>query len=186
MTDKILFIVKKAFLKTTYFNLLNFSIKIEWSKSSNTQFDYFVIERSKKGKYFKPIMKIQSGKENTTYFEIDYHPPKKISFYRIKQVKTDGSYQYTETVMVKNFNTKNKTKLLKNYNQKEVLLVLKNKKGEEFYIKTNVYFAKKQLFAIDNQAKLEPDFYTIISSSDDILVNREVQIIENEMMVDTF
>ncbi len=160
-------------------------VEIEWSTSNNAKIDYFIIERSKKGKYFKAIMKIKSGEPNTNYYEVDYHPPKKTSFYRIKQVQADGSFTYSETILVKKY-TNAKYKHLKDYKQNDVLLVLKDKNGNEFYTKASVSENHKQLFAVANNPTLKPAFYTIISSSDDILLNKKIKIINDDEMVDAW
>jgi len=160
-------------------------VEIEWSTSTNAKIDYFIIERSKNGKYFKAIRKIKSGEPNTNYYEVDYHPPKKISFYRIKQVKSDGSFTYSATILVKRY-TNAKYKKLKGYHQNDVLLVLKDKNGNEVYTKANITENHKQLFAVADNSSIKPAFYTIISSSDDILLNKQVKIINDDAMVDAW
>lgn len=86
--------------------LLNFSavnnedkyIELNWSTLSETNNDYFTIERSQDGISFKPIGNID-GTGNSTkiqvYSFIDSHPNSGFNYYRIRQTDFDGSFDFT-------------------------------------------------------------------------------------------
>lgn len=83
-----------------YFNANEYDneVQLSWSTSSETQNDYFIIERSKDGKSFEEISR-EKGSGNSIrtnyYFSIDFSPYKGISYYRLKQVDFDGKYTYS-------------------------------------------------------------------------------------------
>jgi len=83
-----------------YFNANEYDnqVQLNWSTSSETQNDYFIIERSKDGKSFEEISR-EKGSGNSIrtnyYFSIDFSPYKGISYYRLKQVDFDGKYTYS-------------------------------------------------------------------------------------------
>jgi hypothetical protein len=72
--------------------------EIKWTTSMEKNNDYFVIERSKDGKSFEAIKKVNvTGNSNSqkNYFENDNNPLNGISYYRLKQVDKDGGYSYS-------------------------------------------------------------------------------------------
>ncbi|QHT68597.1 T9SS type A sorting domain-containing protein [Rhodocytophaga rosea] len=80
-------------------------VLIEWITASETNNDYFGIERSQDGIHFNEIGRIL-GKGTvavfSTYQFIDAHPFTGISYYRLRQVDIDGKFAYSKTVSVEN------------------------------------------------------------------------------------
>ncbi len=80
---------------------------ITWATATELNNDYFIIERSIDGINFNPIGKV-NGIVNTssinTYSFIDKSPSEK-SYYRLKQIDTDGNYSYSEIILIINGQT---------------------------------------------------------------------------------
>ncbi|MFH0865110.1 MAG: GEVED domain-containing protein [Bacteroidota bacterium] len=90
--------------------LLSFSGKnlgeknlLEWITSSETNNDYFVLEKSKDGILFEELTKVDgAGTSNSliNYDEIDYDPFEPVTYYKLKQVDFDGMYSYSDIISV--------------------------------------------------------------------------------------
>ncbi|MBI4947343.1 MAG: hypothetical protein HY840_13205, partial [Bacteroidetes bacterium] len=94
--------------------LLSFSAKwldkqyttviLQWATTSETNNDYFVIERSIDAIDFKPIAQINgAGNSNIVinYYAFDKEPYKtSISYYRLKQVDFDGKYTHSHIEVI--------------------------------------------------------------------------------------
>ncbi len=80
-------------------------VKIEWVTQTETNNDHFAIERSREGQLWETIG-LKKGNGNSTsridYNLIDEKPLQGISYYRIKQVDTDGAFTYTPIQSVNN------------------------------------------------------------------------------------
>lgn len=78
-------------------------IKVDWSTSKETNVDHFVIERSTDAINFYPVANhAATGNSQIVqnYFINDYAVLPNINYYyRIKAVKTDGSFEYTHSVV---------------------------------------------------------------------------------------
>ena len=86
------------------------NVEISWSTPEQIQVDYYVIERSRNGRKYKVIRKVDVPKNNSgsiDYYEIDSHPLKKKAFYRIRQVDRNGTRHYSNTVLVHNMKMQN-------------------------------------------------------------------------------
>lgn len=99
-----------------YFNsplpieLLNFDarlnepvVNIDWSTATETNNDYFVVERAGDDLVWKPLMQVQgAGNSSSTisYHEVDREPLNGVSYYRLKQVDFDGHFEYSDVVSV--------------------------------------------------------------------------------------
>ncbi len=91
--------------------LLSFSAKpndeevdLNWTTATETNNDFFTIERSANGKDFS-LIGIKKGAGNSTtvlgYSAIDKEPLPGISYYRLKQTDFDGKFSYSNTIAVK-------------------------------------------------------------------------------------
>lgn len=75
------------------------SVNIEWSTASELNNDYFTVERSENGQFWKTIATVDgAGNSSHTinYNETDLNPILGISYYRLKQTDFDGSYTYSD------------------------------------------------------------------------------------------
>jgi hypothetical protein len=79
------------------------NVEIIWETSSETNNDYFVIERSRDSENFIEIKKINGAGNSSTninYKLIDENPLNGISYYRLKQVDYDGKFSYSQIIDV--------------------------------------------------------------------------------------
>lgn len=79
-------------------------VDLTWTTASETNNDYFTVERSRDGENFEPIQRVNGAgtiSYERTYLTIDPQPLKGVSYYRLKQTDFDGKYTYSETVAVK-------------------------------------------------------------------------------------
>jgi hypothetical protein len=83
----------------------NESTLLKWSTSSETNNDYFSLEQSSDGIYWKTITRV-SGDENSTslinytfYYE---QQDKYLNYYRLKQTDKDGVFNYSDIITQNN------------------------------------------------------------------------------------
>ena len=85
------------------------SVKLTFSTASETNNDYFTIERSGDGRNFESIGEIKgagNSNQELSYEFVDESPLAGINYYRIKQTDFDGAFSYTEIRSVRH-QTKN-------------------------------------------------------------------------------
>jgi len=78
-------------------------IYISWSTMSETNNDYFLVEKSPDGVDFEELSKINSkgdSKSLQEYSCIDQNPYNGINYFRLKQVDFDGKSQYSKIISV--------------------------------------------------------------------------------------
>jgi hypothetical protein len=83
--------------KTSSANVLN------WSTISEKDNDYFVLERSTNGKDFIAIATIEGNGTSTSghsYQFIDNNPPSENVYYRLKQVDFNGTYHFSNVIVI--------------------------------------------------------------------------------------
>ena len=163
-------------------------VEISWDNPNHVQIAYFVIERSKNGRYFKEILKVEATKSDNgsvEYYEVDYKPFNKKAYYRIKQVDVDGNRYYSNVILAKNTNnvkplfglfSSTNNKNLKNYNEKDLLVVLVDVHQNEFIAKVDVIKEGKQLIATHANITLPTGEYLITATSDDKLYGKKIQV----------
>jgi len=75
------------------------SVDLTWKTESETNNDYFTIERSSNGIDWKKINRTEGAGNSShpiNYLHTDYSPLTNISYYRLKQTDFDGGYNYSE------------------------------------------------------------------------------------------
>lgn len=82
----------------------NKSVYIDWKTASETNNDYFTIERSLDGVVWEQIDVIDghgTTSQQHSYVSIDHNPyPGEINYYRLKQVDLDGAFKIFNTVAI--------------------------------------------------------------------------------------
>lgn len=79
--------------------IANQTIQLDWETSSETNNDYFIVERSLDGLNWEELEKVNGAGNSTTlqvYKTFDYDAYTPVSYYRIKQVDFDGQFTYSE------------------------------------------------------------------------------------------
>lgn len=78
-------------------------VLLEWITASETNNDYFTIERTKEGITYETVGKM-NGADNSSmtlyYSMLDENPYLGISYYRLKQTDYDGKFEYSPLVAV--------------------------------------------------------------------------------------
>ena len=78
-------------------------VRLDWATASETNNDYFTVERSQDGEHFNELFKKPGAGISTTnlyYFGYDNKPFDGISYYRLKQTDFDGKYEYSDVESV--------------------------------------------------------------------------------------
>jgi hypothetical protein len=84
-------------------NIVEEEVVLDWQTATETNNDFFTIERSQDAQSWEPIAQIKgAGNSNVrlSYNAIDKNPLKGISYYRLKQTDYDGKYEYSSTRVV--------------------------------------------------------------------------------------
>jgi hypothetical protein len=172
------------------------AVKLNWVTETETNNDFFTIERSIDGVSFE-IVTIVDGAGNSNqileYSAYDESPYKGVSYYRLKQTDYDGTSSYSQIEAV-NFGD-NSSPLQLNIQPnpssqntvtniviggaagKDVLVVVYNSVGEEIYSKITITGTNGDaIVAIDNTAKLSAGVYIISASSKNEIVRKKLVI----------
>lgn len=77
--------------------------QLEWQTATETNCDYFIVERSTDGETFSEITRINGNGTTSQYHNYaayDYQPLEGVNYYRLKQVDFNGSVNYSNIVPV--------------------------------------------------------------------------------------
>jgi hypothetical protein len=77
--------------------------QLEWQTASETNCDYFIVERSTDGETFTEITRLNghgTTSQYNDYVTYDYAPQEGVNYYRLKQVDYNGSVNYSNIVPV--------------------------------------------------------------------------------------
>ena len=80
---------------------INEKIKVEWATASETNNNYFTVEKSLNGIDFAPVTKVKGAGKSTSilnYCVYDEEPAPGLNYYRIKQVDFNGEYKYSQII----------------------------------------------------------------------------------------
>lgn len=171
-------------------------ILLTWSTATETDNDYFTVEKSLDGTYFTAIAEVNgAGNSNTVqnYSAYDYEPSQQLAYYRLKQTDYDGKYEYSDLVNIQcnqgagvTFTVYPNPSLSASdvyvsfkglEGQEEVLLVLRDVLGRVVY--SQVIFADDNgsvLTAIDPYKRLAAGTYMVIGSVDDDFFSKKIII----------
>ncbi|MBK7096463.1 MAG: T9SS type A sorting domain-containing protein [Saprospiraceae bacterium] len=81
-------------------------VYLKWTTASETNNDYFEIERSTDVINWRAILKIQGhgdSKEIHNYNVVDNYPLEGDNYYRLKQTDFDGTHKYSRVKIIKNY-----------------------------------------------------------------------------------
>ena len=76
----------------------NDNVQLKWQTASETNNDFFNIERSEDGRHWQTLGKMDgagNSSETLAYTWTDQSPLRGLSYYRLKQVDFDGRYAYS-------------------------------------------------------------------------------------------
>jgi hypothetical protein len=79
--------------------------RLVWTTASETNNDYFTVERSDDGVTFSEITRVDGAGTSTqlrNYEAFDYYPNNGISYYRLKQTDFNGAFSYSAIISMEN------------------------------------------------------------------------------------
>ncbi|GAB4419986.1 MAG: hypothetical protein OHK0039_33020 [Bacteroidia bacterium] len=79
------------------------AVEVRWSTASEQNSAFFVVERSADGEHFQGLEQVAAAGQSQVrrdYSSLDRHPHAGRSYYRIRQVDSDGSFSYSNQVAV--------------------------------------------------------------------------------------
>ena len=169
-------------------------VDLNWSTASETNNDYFIIEKSKDAQNFVYVNKVDGAGNTTTfidYFDIDYSPYSGRSYYRLKQTDFNGQISYSNIMPVE-FNSNgdpgislfpnpstagNPTFIaLNSLKDQDILVVLRDATGREVFSKVLVVSADSEIIAIDKECILSKGIYLVTAASSDLLYSKKLII----------
>ncbi|MBL0331119.1 MAG: T9SS type A sorting domain-containing protein [Bacteroidetes bacterium] len=178
--------------------LLNFNaimnsgkVDITWSTASETNNDFFTVEKSKDGITFEPVITVDGAGNSTSiidYADVDYSPYTGISYYRLKQTDFNGSFTYSAIVPV-NYSVgdggmtlfPNPATANEGFNlnisgleNQEVLVVVRDIAGRESFSKVILVTENNQLVAIDSEQTLAAGTYIVVASSNNKIYSQKL------------
>ncbi len=170
-----------------YYN--NNIVEISWLNPEHSDIEFFVIERSKHGRYFDEVLKINGARKNKLgyieYFEIDSKPFKRKGYYRIKSISTTGKTYYSEMVFTENnkssnfalnlFNLKTKSKV-KGFSANDVILVLVDSLKNEIIAKVDIVEENNKLIITRTDTFLPTGEYLISGTSEDVIYGATITV----------
>jgi uncharacterized protein (DUF2249 family) len=104
------------------------TIDLTWATATETNNDFFTIEKSKDGNKFEDVAKVDgAGNSNQVieYSFTDKNPYNGLSYYRLKQTDFNGDFSYSKTVAV-NLNPNNQFYLYQNPSANHIIVAFKN------------------------------------------------------------
>ena len=128
-------------IELLYFNaqLVEDKVKTEWTTVTETNNDYFTVEKSLDTKNWIVLGNIKgAGNSNQllNYEYYDYNPVKGIQYYRLKQTDFDGKYDYSKIVSVEyNPTSSSETILYPNPTNGKFTLFVKGEKPVNISVK---------------------------------------------------
>ncbi|MBI2271921.1 MAG: T9SS type A sorting domain-containing protein [Bacteroidetes bacterium] len=189
--------------------LLNFSASLqpgktvlaEWKTASETNNDYFTVERSRDGINFETIT-IIDGLGNSSqihnYSAFDYYPLEGISYYRLKQTDFDGKYSFSDLKAVNFIDNDVKEHLefvlfpnpsngggggkkilnADKASSSKILVVVYNCLGNEFCSNSAIIEnVPSQIIAVDFFQKLPVGVYFVTVTSDNTIYNYKQKLV---------
>lgn len=165
---------------------------VSWVTASETNNDYFTIEKSKSLKDWVSVVKMNGAGNSSSvkqYSCIDYEPYPGTSFYRLKQTDYDGKFSFSTIVSLdfsdvdETFFNVYPTRSMGDFNvsfsgrkDKPLLIVVRNVLGQEFYSKEFILDKDLLVQPIELSNVLNPGMYLVVASSDDCIFSKRIVV----------
>ncbi|MBI2271871.1 MAG: T9SS type A sorting domain-containing protein [Bacteroidetes bacterium] len=183
--------------------LINFTAKavdnkytqLEWTTSTETNNDYFTVERSRDGIHnFEQVATVKGAGNSSkllTYSTQDLNPLNGLSYYRLKQTDFDGKYTYSrlESVVFSDLQEAfyifpnpatpdNPAQLHPTTSENvEVLVVVYDISGKQYFSKIVItQNSGENVFALDLNQTLAKGVYYIIATTNDTIYKKKLVI----------
>ncbi|MCW3070882.1 MAG: hypothetical protein JWO44_772 [Bacteroidetes bacterium] len=169
-------------------------VLVKWVTATETNNDYFTLERSQDGTTFEEVLKVDGQGSSSAvheYMETDFNPYEGVSYYRLKQTDFNGVFVYSNIVPVEyhangdfgfsifpNPGNASDVKIQLNAAKgQEILVVVRDIRGREFYSKVMVIeTANGQIEAIDSDHNIAPGVYLVTASSMNVFYSQRLVI----------
>ncbi len=181
--------------------LLNFNayqnnafVNLKWVTATETNNDFFTIERSAEAKHWESVLTLKGASFSTkeiVYNKIDYSPLKGTSYYRLKQTDFDGKFSYSNIVPI-TFKSKDLKKeilvypnpikgntfnlVLANKTSAEITIVVKDIKGRQVYAKKFTNANNGFINNIQLNNKITKGTYLVTVFSDNKVYHKKLTI----------
>ena len=171
----------------------NKTVSFLWATASETNNDYFTIEKSADALNFEKVIDVRGAGNSTTtlkYTAIDKNPLEGISYYRLKQTDFDGKHSYSQIISINNadkINTKtfvypNPLKVTdvlkinppKNVQGKEITISLYDVSGKNIYSKKITPKELENSFALASLPDIKPAVYFIYLQADEFVLKQRL------------
>lgn len=167
------------------------AVVLEWITSTETNNDYFTIERSVDAKRWEELMEINGAGNSSQfieYIEKDYEPLDGISYYRLKQTDFNGDVFYSNTESVKFENDNFSLNLFPNpinfgetlevdFNRitgKKVFLVMRDVTGRTYFSRTIIDYEEEGILGIPFNKSIPAGVYLITASSENDVFSKKL------------
>ncbi|MBL4703877.1 MAG: T9SS type A sorting domain-containing protein [Flavobacteriales bacterium] len=166
-------------------------VDLSWITASETNNDFFTVERSTDGINFVEVLTVDGAGTSTTsleYFDIDNSPVEGISYYRLKQTDFDGQFTYSNLVPISYLpesnvsmnifpNPSNGDELnlsIDGLKGQEVLVALRSMSGSIIWTKVLIVNVDKGIYAVDPDCHLPVGTYLVTASSNNMLYSKKL------------
>jgi hypothetical protein len=168
---------------------------LSWRTATETNNDYFSVERSDDGVTFESIAELDGAGNSTvllSYSYTDINPLEGTSYYRIRQTDFNGKYSYTSisAVSMESVEENLSFNVYPNPNNgQDISIELKAKKGEEILVVVTDVTGKESyskviilennsnnVIAIDPSNKLQSGIYFITATSQQSIYNKKMVV----------
>jgi len=180
--------------------LLNFNarlnpsrqVNLAWETASETNNDYFAIERSQDGSLFEVIAKVEGAGNSTlknNYSYVDEKPFEGVSYYRLRQTDHNGAFTYSKinTLEIKKAasgievfpNPMEGQQFVVSFQDNagpEVQVALYNTKGEKVFSRVFPNEDQSAWIVVEMENKLSPGIYSILATSDNTTYRKKIFI----------
>jgi hypothetical protein len=130
-------------------NCADGQVEITWTTASETNNDFFTIQRSLDGTTFEDVTIVDGAGNSSSiinYSAVDYNPYGGTSYYRLKQTDFDGASKYSDVVAVSCGNAATDFNLVNAYDQGNgTMAVVFNAGDNELYTVTLYDIIGKQI-----------------------------------------
>jgi hypothetical protein len=158
----------------------NEQVDLNWITMTETNNDYFTVEKSTDGITFEALARV-AGAGNSTYerdyVAVDKKPVTGSNYYRLKQTDFNGQFDYSKIIMVHvgdpelvltvypNPSINNEIKLnITGHEGDQVNVVLKDVIGKTFYNKTILLGGGSSKIDINRDSSMPPGIYFVVAT----------------------
>jgi hypothetical protein len=166
------------------------NVQLNWTTTSETNNDFFTIQKSKDAVNFENIIQVDGAGNSTSiihYMDIDRNPYNGLSYYRLAQTDFNGVVSYSNNVSVV-YNPKLESNIdlfpnpidenlpsylqLNNFADQDVLVILRDILGKEVFSKVLNVKSNKELFAINQNVYITKGAYVISASGNNKIYSK--------------